>query len=181
MRLFCLPRRNTSLCEKGGSSMRNRSWRQQDDGRFLTSRDVPPHWHRRSNHLRAGPMNYNFWQRKLLAFLHDPPHKAQDVAGHEQARETLSARLDSTPRTRYDHSTGRPTGSPPPQIASTDSVQEFARRSAARATPSGIPWVDLISRWLSSPRRKPLDRGSKAPNPAERGCSTPSPGRNTTG
>lgn len=28
----------------------------------------------------------NIWQRKLLAFLHDPPHKALDIAGHEEAR-----------------------------------------------------------------------------------------------
>lgn len=31
----------------------------------------------------------NIWQRKLLAFLHDPPHKALDIPGHEQARETF--------------------------------------------------------------------------------------------
>jgi len=29
----------------------------------------------------------NIWQRKLLAFLHDPPHKALDISGHEPARE----------------------------------------------------------------------------------------------
>lgn len=29
----------------------------------------------------------NIWQRKLLAFLHDPPHKALDIAGHEQWAE----------------------------------------------------------------------------------------------
>ncbi|MCS6771167.1 MAG: type III-B CRISPR-associated protein Cas10/Cmr2, partial [Kiritimatiellae bacterium] len=32
----------------------------------------------------------NFWQRKLLAFLHDPPHKALDIQGHEeQAKEFI--------------------------------------------------------------------------------------------
>lgn len=31
----------------------------------------------------------NKWQRKLLAFLHDPPHKALDIQGHEQARNTF--------------------------------------------------------------------------------------------
>ena len=32
----------------------------------------------------------NIWQAKLLAFLHDPPHKAQDVAGHESDRARIS-------------------------------------------------------------------------------------------
>lgn len=31
----------------------------------------------------------NLWQRKLLAFLHDPPHKALDIPGHEAARDTF--------------------------------------------------------------------------------------------
>jgi CRISPR-associated protein Cmr2 len=31
----------------------------------------------------------NFWQRKLLAFLHDPPHKALDIPGHEDNRSTF--------------------------------------------------------------------------------------------
>lgn len=31
----------------------------------------------------------NFWQRKLLAFLHDPPHKALDIKGHEENRATF--------------------------------------------------------------------------------------------
>ncbi|OQW96514.1 MAG: type III-B CRISPR-associated protein Cas10/Cmr2 [Verrucomicrobia bacterium A1] len=31
----------------------------------------------------------NLWQRKLLAFLHDPPHKALDIPGHEEARDTF--------------------------------------------------------------------------------------------
>ncbi len=29
------------------------------------------------------------WKQKLLAFLHDPPHKALDVAGHVEARQTF--------------------------------------------------------------------------------------------
>lgn len=31
----------------------------------------------------------NVWQRKLLAFLHDPPHKALDIQGHEKNRDTF--------------------------------------------------------------------------------------------
>lgn len=31
----------------------------------------------------------DLWQRKLLAFLHDPPCKALDIAGHEERRETF--------------------------------------------------------------------------------------------
>ncbi len=31
----------------------------------------------------------NFWQRKLLAFLHDPPHKALDIKEHEKNRATF--------------------------------------------------------------------------------------------
>jgi len=31
----------------------------------------------------------NLWQRKLLAFLHDPPHKPFRIAGHEDARESF--------------------------------------------------------------------------------------------
>ena len=32
--------------------------------------------------------NPEFWKRKLLAFLHDPPHKPFRIAGHEDARAT---------------------------------------------------------------------------------------------
>jgi CRISPR-associated protein Cmr2 len=35
----------------------------------------------------------NYWQRKLLAFLHDPPHKPFDIAGHEEARGPLLRHL----------------------------------------------------------------------------------------
>lgn len=31
----------------------------------------------------------DFWKRKLLAFLHDPPHKPFRIAGHEDARESF--------------------------------------------------------------------------------------------
>jgi hypothetical protein len=29
------------------------------------------------------------WENKLLAFLHDPPHKPFQIAGHEDARESF--------------------------------------------------------------------------------------------
>jgi hypothetical protein len=29
------------------------------------------------------------WKNKLLAFLHDPPHKPFRIAGHENARESF--------------------------------------------------------------------------------------------
>ncbi len=35
----------------------------------------------------------NVWRNKLLAFLHDPPHKPFDVAGHEQARGAMVRHL----------------------------------------------------------------------------------------
>ena len=31
----------------------------------------------------------NIWKRKLLAFLHDPPHKALDIQSHENERDTF--------------------------------------------------------------------------------------------
>lgn len=31
----------------------------------------------------------NFWERKLLAFLHDPPHKPLDIPGHAERREVF--------------------------------------------------------------------------------------------
>lgn len=34
-------------------------------------------------------MNDDLWRRKLLAFLHDPPHKPFRIAGHEDARGPL--------------------------------------------------------------------------------------------
>lgn len=34
------------------------------------------------------PANDDFWRQKLLAFLHDPPHKPFRIVGHEDTRET---------------------------------------------------------------------------------------------
>lgn len=36
----------------------------------------------------------NLWQRKLLAFLHDPPHKPFQIAGHEDQRASFLRLLD---------------------------------------------------------------------------------------
>lgn len=38
----------------------------------------------------------NYWQRKLLAFLHDPPHKALDIPGHEENRMTFARQAGFT-------------------------------------------------------------------------------------
>lgn len=38
----------------------------------------------------------DFWKRKLLAFLHDPPHKPFNIAGHEEARLSLLLKLGLT-------------------------------------------------------------------------------------
>src|SRR5437667_5760845 len=38
----------------------------------------------------------NLWQRKLLAFLHDPPHKPFNIPGHEDARKSALSLLGLT-------------------------------------------------------------------------------------
>ncbi len=41
-----------------------------------------------------GPLpDPDFWKRKLLAFLHDPPHKPFQIIGHEDARKSLLLQL----------------------------------------------------------------------------------------
>jgi hypothetical protein len=45
---------------------------------------------------QPSPPDAEFWKRKLLAFLHDPPHKPFQIAGHEDARKSLLLRLGLT-------------------------------------------------------------------------------------
>ena len=39
----------------------------------------------------------NLWQRKLLAFLHDPPHKPRAVAPHKDQRQSFLNRFALKP------------------------------------------------------------------------------------
>src|SRR5665213_248639 len=39
----------------------------------------------------------NFWKRKLLAYLHDPPHKPRAIAAHEAQRQSFLNRLGLDP------------------------------------------------------------------------------------
>jgi hypothetical protein len=41
--------------------------------------------------------NADFWTRKLIAFLHDPPHKPLDIAGHENDRATFLRQAGLSP------------------------------------------------------------------------------------
>ncbi len=47
----------------------------------------------------------NKWQRKLLAYLHDPPHKALDLAGHVERAGVFkrAAFPDKNPQSDFDH------------------------------------------------------------------------------
>jgi len=60
------------------------------------------------------------WRSKLLAFLHDPPHKPFRIAGHEDARGPLLRHLDLSEDdiARWEHE--RRTASPDWQAAAAD-------------------------------------------------------------
>lgn len=38
-------------------------------------------------------INMNLWKRKLVAYLHDPPHKPVGIRDHEQQRESFLNRF----------------------------------------------------------------------------------------
>lgn len=49
-------------------------------------------------------MAINYWKQKLMAFLHDPPNKPLDIAGHEKIREAFLRRagIDPAEMTDFD-------------------------------------------------------------------------------